>query len=65
MSEILSVLRVCVFFFKLTFVTSTDFVDIVQAIDGGWLPDDLLEEIPCKYINGCVVCEVFLSTWSC
>jgi hypothetical protein len=37
----------------------------LRAIDGGWLPDDLLEEIPCKYINGCVVCEVFLSTWSC
>ncbi len=57
--------KVFFFFLKLIFVTYTDFVDIVQAIDGGWLPDDLLEEIPCKYINGCVVCEVILSTWSC
>lgn len=29
-----------------------------QAIDGGWLPGDLLEDIPCKYFDGCVICEV-------
>jgi hypothetical protein len=33
-------------------------VDVWQAIDGGWIPSDLLEDIPCKYINGCVICEV-------
>lgn len=31
-----------------------------QAIDGGWIPSTLLEDIPCKYIDGCVVCEVGL-----
>lgn len=31
-----------------------------QAIDGGWIPSTLLEDIPCTYIDGCVVCEVGL-----
>ncbi|GLJ10463.1 hypothetical protein SUGI_0128700 [Cryptomeria japonica] len=31
---------------------------LFQAINDGWLPGDILEEIPCKYVNGSVVCEV-------
>jgi len=32
--------------------------DFLRAIDGGWIPNDLLEDIPCKYINGCVICQL-------
>ncbi|GLJ10462.1 hypothetical protein SUGI_0128660 [Cryptomeria japonica] len=31
---------------------------LFQAINDGWLPGDILEEIPCKYVNGSVMCEV-------
>lgn len=31
---------------------------LFQAIDGGWLPGDIHEDMPCKYVNGCVICEV-------
>lgn len=30
----------------------------LRALDGGWIPGDLLQEIPCKYSNGCITCEV-------
>eukprot|EP00250_Pteridium_aquilinum_P011308 c19982_g1_i1 orf=281-3946(+) len=30
----------------------------LRALDAGWIPGDLLEEIPCKYVNGCIACEV-------
>lgn len=30
----------------------------LRALDGGCIPGDLLEDIPCKYVNGCVVCEI-------
>lgn len=30
----------------------------LRALDGGWIPGDLLEDIPCKYVNGCIACEV-------
>lgn len=30
----------------------------LRALDGGWIPGDLLEEIPCNYANGCITCEV-------
>ncbi|KAK8952034.1 hypothetical protein KSP39_PZI003252 [Platanthera zijinensis] len=29
-----------------------------SAIETGWLPGDILDDIPCKYINGGVICEV-------
>lgn len=29
-----------------------------SAIETGWLPGDILDDIPCKYINGAVICEV-------
>ena len=31
---------------------------LFQAFDGGWLPGDIHEDMPCKYVNGCVICEV-------
>jgi len=31
---------------------------LFQAIDGGWLPGDIHEDMPCKYVDGCVICEV-------
>jgi hypothetical protein len=30
----------------------------LQAIEAGRLPGDILDEIPSKYYNGSVVCEV-------
>ncbi|MCO5576387.1 hypothetical protein L7F22_030197 [Adiantum nelumboides] len=30
----------------------------LRALDGGCIPGDLLEEIPCRYTNGCITCEV-------
>eukprot|EP00850_Spirogloea_muscicola_P022204 SM000282S10607 [mRNA] locus=s282:71510:77150:- [translate_table: standard] len=30
----------------------------LQAIDNGWLPAGMLDDIPCHYVDGCVVCEV-------
>lgn len=29
-----------------------------QAIESGRVPGDLLNDIPCKYVNGTIVCEV-------
>lgn len=34
--------------------------DFLRAIDGGWMPSILLEDIPCKYFDGCAICEVGL-----
>ncbi|CAN1827914.1 Protein PHYTOCHROME-DEPENDENT LATE-FLOWERING [Linum perenne] len=31
---------------------------IFVAIESGWLPGDILDDIPCKYINGTIICEV-------
>lgn len=31
---------------------------LFSAIESGWLPGDVLNDIPCKYINGTLVCEV-------
>ncbi|CAN1827913.1 Protein PHYTOCHROME-DEPENDENT LATE-FLOWERING [Linum perenne] len=30
---------------------------IFVAIESGWLPGDILDDIPCKYINGTIICE--------
>lgn len=30
----------------------------LQAIEAGRLPGDILEDIPCKFVDGVVVCEV-------
>jgi hypothetical protein len=35
-----------------------DFPHDLQAIEAGRLPGDILDEIPSKYYNGSVVCEV-------
>eukprot|EP00897_Mesotaenium_endlicherianum_P010707 jgi/Mesen1/9665/ME000671S09010 len=32
--------------------------DFLQAIDQGRLPPGMLDDLPCTYIDGCVVCEV-------
>lgn len=32
-----------------------------EAIESGWLPGDILDDIPCKYVNGTLVCEVSTS----
>jgi hypothetical protein len=29
-----------------------------KAIEDGWLPGDVLDDIPSKYYNGSVICEV-------
>lgn len=29
-----------------------------QAIECGWLPGDLFDGLPCKYVNGAILCEV-------
>ncbi|XP_074563960.1 protein PHYTOCHROME-DEPENDENT LATE-FLOWERING-like [Curcuma longa] len=31
---------------------------LFSAIESGWLPGDILDDIPCKYYRGTVVCEV-------
>ncbi|XP_042439680.1 protein PHYTOCHROME-DEPENDENT LATE-FLOWERING [Zingiber officinale] len=31
---------------------------LFSAIESGWLPGDILDEIPCKYYRGTIVCEV-------
>ncbi|RRT46701.1 hypothetical protein B296_00048868, partial [Ensete ventricosum] len=28
-----------------------------KAIECGWLPGDMLDDIPCKYYNGTLFCE--------
>jgi hypothetical protein len=30
----------------------------LEAIESGRLPGDILDDIPCKYVNGTLVCEV-------
>lgn len=30
----------------------------LEAIESGRLPGDVLEDIPCKYVDGTLVCEV-------
>ena len=29
-----------------------------EAIESGRLPGDILDDIPCKYVNGTLICEV-------
>ncbi|WOL02656.1 hypothetical protein Cni_G11375 [Canna indica] len=31
---------------------------LFSAIESGWLPGDILDDLPSKYINGTIVCEV-------
>lgn len=31
---------------------------LFSAIETGWLPGDILDDLPCKYIKGAVICEV-------
>ncbi|XP_028758157.1 uncharacterized protein LOC114717225 [Neltuma alba] len=31
---------------------------LFSAIEYGWLPGDMLDDIPCKYINGALMCEI-------
>lgn len=30
----------------------------LEAIESGRLPGDILDDIPCKYVNGALLCEV-------
>lgn len=30
----------------------------VEAVETGWLPGDILDDIPSKFINGSLICEV-------
>ncbi|OAY84184.1 hypothetical protein ACMD2_18734, partial [Ananas comosus] len=32
---------------------------LFSAIENGWLPGDILDDIPCKYLNGTIICEVW------
>ncbi|XP_054823352.1 uncharacterized protein LOC129321571 isoform X3 [Prosopis cineraria] len=31
---------------------------LFSAIEYGWLPGDILDDIPCKYVNGALICEI-------
>ncbi|XP_057988228.1 protein PHYTOCHROME-DEPENDENT LATE-FLOWERING [Hevea brasiliensis] len=31
---------------------------LFTAIEYGWLPGDVFDQIPCKYVNGAVLCEI-------
>ncbi|XP_026656752.2 protein PHYTOCHROME-DEPENDENT LATE-FLOWERING-like [Phoenix dactylifera] len=31
---------------------------LFSAIEYGWLPSDILDDLPCKYFNGTLICEV-------
>ncbi|XP_062110007.1 protein PHYTOCHROME-DEPENDENT LATE-FLOWERING-like [Humulus lupulus] len=31
---------------------------LFSAIEYGWLPGDIFGDLPCKYFNGCVLCEI-------
>ncbi|CAN0877730.1 Protein PHYTOCHROME-DEPENDENT LATE-FLOWERING [Linum grandiflorum] len=31
---------------------------IFLAIESGWLPGDILDDIPCKYVSGTLICEI-------
>ncbi|KAL0000086.1 hypothetical protein SO802_019688 [Lithocarpus litseifolius] len=31
---------------------------LFSAIEYGWLPGDLFDDIPCKYVNGALLCEI-------
>lgn len=32
----------------------------LQAIESGRLPGDILDDIPCKFVDGTIVCEVII-----
>ncbi|KAJ8622932.1 hypothetical protein MRB53_031461 [Persea americana] len=32
---------------------------LFSAIEYGWLPGDIFDDIPCKYLDGAIVCEVW------
>ncbi|KAJ0989129.1 hypothetical protein J5N97_007485 [Dioscorea zingiberensis] len=32
---------------------------LFSAIENGWLPGEILEDLPCNYINGTITCEVW------
>ncbi|XP_008243430.1 PREDICTED: uncharacterized protein LOC103341667 [Prunus mume] len=31
---------------------------LFSAIEGGWLPGDMFDGLPCKYVNGAILCEI-------
>ncbi|XP_068643870.1 protein PHYTOCHROME-DEPENDENT LATE-FLOWERING-like [Aristolochia californica] len=31
---------------------------LFSAIENGWLPGDIFDDLPCKYLNGTITCEV-------
>ncbi|KAM0944296.1 putative transcription factor Spt20 [Dioscorea sansibarensis] len=31
---------------------------LFSAIENGWLPGEILDDLPCKYLNGTIMCEV-------
>ncbi|KAG9449010.1 hypothetical protein H6P81_008975 [Aristolochia fimbriata] len=31
---------------------------LFSAIETGWLPGDVFDDLPCKYVNGTIICEV-------
>ncbi|XP_011623128.1 mediator of RNA polymerase II transcription subunit 15a isoform X2 [Amborella trichopoda] len=31
---------------------------LFSALESGWLPGDILDDIPCKYLDGVIMCEV-------
>lgn len=42
----------------LLLIYSTLFKSFLEAIESGRLPGDILDDIPCKFIDGSLVCEV-------
>lgn len=36
----------------------------LEAMESGRLPGDILDDIPCKYVNGTLVCEVLHSLFA-
>jgi hypothetical protein len=36
------------------------FLFLLEAIESGHLPGDILDDIPVKYVDGALVCEVIL-----
>lgn len=44
----------------LPFVNFLFYFMCFKAIECGRLPGDILDDIPCKYVDGIIVCEVSL-----
>lgn len=53
--SILSLFSIC---FSYSNLFPSLFVMLLKAIESGRLPGDVLDDIPCKFVDGKLVCEV-------